>query len=167
MKTFKNKQITVLGTELKVGDQAPNFIVVNNDLEKVSLSDFNTTDYIVINVVPSLDTTVCELQTTTVNEELSKYENLQVITMSNDLPFAQKRWCGNRGLDNIITLSDYQNHDFGMKYGALIDELKLLARSIFVLDENRKVIYVDYADEMSQHLNYDSLLEFIDGLPGK
>ncbi|HHW79703.1 MAG TPA: thiol peroxidase [Acholeplasmataceae bacterium] len=167
MKTFKNKQITVLGTELKVGDQAPNFIVVNNDLEKVSLSDFNTTDYIVINVVPSLDTTVCELQTTTVNEELSKYENLQVITMSNDLPFAQKRWCGNRGLDNIITLSDYQNHDFGMKYGALIDELKLLARSIFVLDENRKVIYVDYANEMSQHLNYDSLLEFIDGLPGK
>lgn len=167
MKTFKNKQITVLGTELKVGDQAPNFTVVNNDLEKVSLSDFNTTDYIVINVVPSLDTTVCELQTTTVNEELSKYENLQVITMSNDLPFAQKRWCGNRGLDNIITLSDYQNHDFGMKYGALIDELKLLARSIFVLDENRKVIYVDYADEMAQHLNYDSLLEFIDGLPGK
>ena len=91
MKTFKNKQIIVLGTELKVGDQAPNFIVVNNDLEKVSLSDFNTNDYIVINVVPSLDTTVCELQTTTVNEELSKYENLQVITMSNDLPFAQKR----------------------------------------------------------------------------
>lgn len=167
MKTFKNKQITILGTELKVGDKAPNFTTVNNDLEKVSLSDFDEAEYIVINVVPSLDTRVCDLQTTTVNEELSKYENLTVITMSNDLPFAQSRWCGNKGLDNIITLSDYQNHDFGMKYGTLIDELKLLARSIFVLDEDRKVIYVEYADEMAQHLNYDSLLAFIETLPGK
>lgn len=166
MKTFKNKPITVLGTVLKVGDKAPDFSVVGNDLEKVSLGDFKE-KYVVINVVPSLDTTVCDLQTITVNEELAKFENLKVITMSNDLPFAQARWCGNKGLDNVITLSDYQNYDFAMKYGTLIDELKLQARSIFVLDEERKVIYVEYADEMAKHLNYDSLLSFIETLPGK
>lgn len=166
MKTFKNKPITVLGTVLKVGDKAPDFSVVGNDLEKVTLGDFKE-KYVVINVVPSLDTTVCDLQTITVNEELAKFENLKVITMSNDLPFAQARWCGNKGLDNVITLSDYQNYDFAMKYGTLIDELKLQARSIFVLDEERKVIYVEYADEMAKHLNYDSLLSFIETLPGK
>lgn len=166
MKTFKNKQINVLGTVLKVGDQAPNFKAVNNSMEEVTLSNFDS-KYLVLNVVPSLDTTVCDLQTTTVNQELAQKDNITVLTLSNDLPFAQARWCGDKGLDNVITLSDYRYHDFGMKYGTLIEELKLLARAIFVLDEDRKVVYVEYGDEMAQHLNYDSLLAFIETLPGK
>ena len=139
----------------KVGDVAPNFIVIDNDLNEVNLKDFKS-DYLVINVVPSLDTTVCDLQTRTVNQELSAFTNLEVLTISNDLPFAQKRWCGQSGFDNIRTFSDYLKRDFGQKYGVYIEELGLLARSIFVLNQKRQIVYVEYKDEMGQHLDYDT-----------
>lgn len=165
MKTFMNKPITLVGRELKVGDKAPEFTVVDNELQPKSLKDYDT-NYVVINVVPSLDTTVCDLQTKTVNEELAKRTDITTLTISNDLPFAQSRWCGAAGLDSVITLSDYQKHDFGNKYGTLIEELQLLARSIFVLDNDRKVVYVEYANEMAKHLDYDKFLEFVETLPG-
>ncbi|MCU0104772.1 thiol peroxidase [Acholeplasma vituli] len=162
MKTFKQKPITVLGQPLKVGDLAPEFNVVDNNLEAKHLSDFKT-ETIVLNVVPSLDTGVCSLQTRKINEQLASYKDITVLTISNDLPFAQRRWCGAEGLDNIITLSDYQQLDFAWKYGVHIEELRLLARSVFVLNENREVVYVEYLDEMSQHPNYDQLFAFLNG----
>ncbi|MCK9235365.1 MAG: thiol peroxidase [Acholeplasmataceae bacterium] len=164
MKTFKGKPITLIGETKKVGDQALDFKAINNKGEYQNLSDFKS-KYIILNVVPSLDTTVCDRQTRTINQELADLEDVTVLTLSNDLPFAQARWCGNAGLDNIIALSDYIDLDFGNKYGTYIKELRLLARSVFVLDKDRKVIYVEYADEMSQHLNFDQLLNFMRNLP--
>ena len=115
--------------------------------------------------MPSLDTTVCDMQARTVNKELTDRDDVLVITISNDLPFAQSRWCGNSGLNNVITLSDYLDLDFGNKYGTNIKELRLQARSVFVLDHNRKILYVEYVDEMSSHLNFDELISFVKKLP--
>ncbi|HHT55006.1 MAG TPA: thiol peroxidase [Acholeplasma sp.] len=162
MKTMKGNKVTVVGTPLQVGDKAPDFTLVDNDLETVTLNDFNE-EYVLLSVVPSLDTSVCDFQTRNINEKLASFENIKFLTVSMDLPFAQKRWCGSNGLD-VTTLSDHRTGDFGKSYGALIDELKLLARSIFLLDKDRKVVYVEYLDEMSNHPNYDALLEFINTL---
>ena len=115
--------------------------------------------------MPSLDTSVCDLQSRTVNKDLADRDDVLVITISNDLPFAQSRWCGNAGLENIITLSDHRNLDFANKYGVNIKELRLLARSAFVLDEKRKIVYLEYLDEMTNHLNYDKLINFVKKLP--
>ena len=115
--------------------------------------------------MPSLDTTVCDLQARTVNSELAEREDVTVLTISNDLPFAQARWCGNAGLQNVITLSDHIDLDFANKYGTLIKELRLQARSVFVLDENRRIVYLEYVDEMSQHLQFDELISFVKKLP--
>lgn len=164
MKTFKGKPITLLGENKKIGDQAPDFKALSIKNEVKHLSDFKT-KYVILNVVPSLDTTVCDVQARTVNLELSERNDLSIITISNDLPFAQSRWCGNAGLPNVITLSDHLELDFANKYGTNIKELRLQARSVFVLDELRKIIYVEYVDEMSQHLNFDQLLSFVKQLP--
>ena len=164
MKTFKGKLITVLGQTKKIGDLAPNFTVLNNNGEPKQLSDFKT-KYIVLNVVPSLDTTVCDRQARTINVELSERDDVTILTISNDLPFAQARWCGNSGLENVITLSDYIDLDFANQYGTNIKELRLQARSVFVLDQNRKILYLEYLDEMSQHINFDHLLSFVKELP--
>lgn len=161
MKTMKNNPITVLGEPLQIGDKALDFIAVDNNLNEVSFFANFKREFTLISVVPSLDTSVCDIQTRTINERLSSYKNLDFITISNDLPFAQKRWCGSNGLE-ITTLSDHKLLDFGMKYGVLIKELRLLARSIFVLDHHRKVVYVEYLDEMSNHPNYDKLFNFLD-----
>lgn len=163
MKTMKGNPVTVLGNPLKVGDKALDFTAVDNDLNEVSFFSNFKNQHTLISVVPSLDTSVCDMQTRTINERLANYKNLDFITISNDLPFAQKRWCGANGL-NIHTLSDHKHLDFAMKYGVLIEELRLLARAVFVLDENKKVIYVEYLDEMSKHPNYDKLFEFLDKL---
>lgn len=161
MKTMKQDPITVIGEPLQVGDKALDFVVVNNSLKEVSFFANYKKQYTLISVVPSLDTSVCDLQTRTINERLSNYKDMDFITISNDLPFAQKRWCGAHGLD-ITTLSDHKLLDFAKKYGVLIEELRLLARAVFVLDHNRKVIYVEYLDEMSNHPNYDKLFTFLD-----
>ncbi len=164
MKTFKNNPITVLGAVKKVGDIAPDFKALSQDLEEKKLSDYKA-KYIVLNVVPSLDTSVCSTQTRRVNQDLVSRDDVLVITISNDLPFAQSRWCGNAGLDNVITLSDHRELDFANQYGTNIKELRLQARSVFVLDGNRKIIYLEYLDEMSEHLNYDKLTDFVKALP--
>jgi len=164
MKTFKGKPVTLLGETKKVGDFAPNFKALSTKNETKQLSDYKDR-YVILNVVPSLDTTVCDMQARTVNKELAERDDVLVLTISNDLPFAQARWCGNSGLPNIITLSDYLDLDFANKYGTNIKELRLQARSVFVLDADRKIIYAEYVDEMSQHLNFDDLLTFVKKLP--
>ncbi len=164
MSTMGNKPITVLGETKKVGDQAPDFKALNTKGEWVKLSDFKQ-KYVVLSVVPSLDTSVCSIQTKTVNSELTSRDDLVVITISNDLPMAQARWCGNEGLDHVVTLSDHVDLDFAHKYGTYMKEVRLQARSVFVLDEKRHVVYVEYLDEMSHHPNYDKLIDFVKHLP--
>ncbi len=166
MKTFAQNPITVLGQVQKLGYKAPNFKALAQDLHEKQLSDYKQ-PYIVLNVVPSLDTGVCDMQTRTVNQDLASRTDVLVITISNDLPFAQKRWCGNAGLDNVITLSDHRELDFANKYGTNIKELRLQARSVFVLDDKRNIIYLEYLDEMTNHINYDKLIQFVNQLPKK
>lgn len=156
--TFKGSPVTLLGTELKAGDEAPNFTVVSNDLEEKTLDDY-AGKVKLISVVPSLDTGVCAKQTKRFNEEADKLDNVQLLTISMDLPFAQTRWCSAEGVKNIEIVSDHREADFGKKYGVLIEELRLLARSIFVVDSNNKVTYTEYVSEVGNHPDYDKALE--------
>lgn len=155
--TFKQNPVTLLGNEVNVGDQAPDFKVVDQALQQVTLSQFDGKKKL-LNVVPSLDTGVCDQQTRQFNEQAND-EDGYVLTLSLDLPFAQKRWCASNGLDNVITLSDYQSHSFGKAYGVLMDELQLLARSVFVLDENNKVVYKEIVSEGTDFANFEAALD--------
>ena len=156
--TFHGNQMTILGDEVKVGDNAPNFTVLANDLSEVTLNDTKG-QVRLISVVPSLDTGVCDAQTRRFNEEASKMGNVKILTISADLPFAQKRWCGSNGIENVQTLSDHRDLSFGKAYGVVIQELRLLARAIFVIDSNDKVTYVEYVSEATNHPNYEAALE--------
>jgi thiol peroxidase len=156
--TFKGNPVTLVGNEVKVGDTAPDFKVLANDLSEVTLAD--TKGYVrLISVVPSIDTGVCDAQTRRFNEEAAKLENVKVLTISVDLPFAQKRWCGANGIENVQTLSDHRDVSFGQAYGVLIKELRLLARAVFVIDSNDKVTYVEYVPEVTNHPNYEAAIE--------
>lgn len=156
--TFSGDPVTLAGNEIKVGDQAPEFTVLANDLSEKSLSDYKGKIKL-ISVVPSVDTGVCAEQTKRFNEEADKLNNVHVLTISMDLPFAQTRWCSANGIKNIDLLSDHRDADFGHKYGVLMEELRLLARAIFVVDENDKVVHVEYVPEVTTHPNYDAALE--------
>ncbi|WML45660.1 thiol peroxidase [Neobacillus sp. PS3-40] len=156
--TFKGNQITLLGTEVKVGDKAPNFTVLANNLTEVTLDD-SKGQVRLISVVPSLDTGVCDAQTRRFNEEASKLGNVKILTISVDLPFAQTRWCGANGIENVQTLSDHRDLSFGEAYGVAIKELRLLARAIFVVDSNDLVTYVEYVSEATNHPNYEAAIE--------
>lgn len=153
--TFKNNPVTLLGDEIKVGDQAPEFTVLANDLSPFHLKD-SAEKVKIISVVPSLDTGVCDAQTRRFNEEASKLTNTEILTISVDLPFAQRRWCGDNGIDNVITLSDHRDLSFGKAYGVAIEEMRLLARAVFVIDTNDKVTYVEYVKEATDHPDYDA-----------
>src|SRR5690625_6632479 len=131
--TFKEEPVTLLGEEIKAGDQAPDFTVLSNDLKEVSLNDYKGKVKL-ISTVPSLDTGVCSQETKRFNEEADKLDNVHILTVSMDLPFAQTRWCAAEGIKNLDTLSDHRDADVGEKYGVLIKELRLLARAIFVVD---------------------------------
>lgn len=155
--TFKGNPVTLLGNEVKVGDQAPNFTVLANDLSEVTLKD-TTGKVRIISVVPSIDTGVCDAQTRKFNEEASKLDNIEVLTISADLPFAQKRWCAAAGLENVKTLSDHRELSFGEAYGVHMKELRLLARSVFVVDSNDTVTYVEYVSEGTDHPNYEAAI---------
>jgi thiol peroxidase len=156
--TFKGNPVTILGNEVKVGDQAPNFTVLANDLSPYTLDNTKGTVRI-ISVVPSLDTGVCDAQTRRFNEEAAKLEGVNILTISVDLPFAQSRWCGAAGIDKVKTLSDHRDLSFGMAYGVVIKELRLLARAVFVIDSNDKVTYVEYVPEVTSHPNYEAAIE--------
>ena len=156
--TFKGNPVTLLGTEVKPGDTAPDFNVLANDLSPVSLSD--SKGYVrLISVVPSVDTGVCDQQTRRFNEEAASLEGVKVLTVSVDLPFAQKRWCAAAGVENVQTLSDHRALSFGQAYGVAIEELRLLARAVFVVDANDKVTYVEYVSEATNHPNYEAAIE--------
>ncbi|GMG76284.1 thiol peroxidase [Priestia megaterium] len=158
MTKFKGNDVTLLGNQVKVGDKAPNFTVLANDLSEVTL-DSTKGSVRLISVVPSIDTGVCDAQTRRFNEEAAKLDNVKVLTVSVDLPFAQKRWCGANGIDNVQTLSDHRDLSFGEAYGVAIQELRLLARSIFVVDSNDNVTYVEYLPEVTEHPNYEAAIE--------
>ncbi|GAA5345264.1 thiol peroxidase (atypical 2-Cys peroxiredoxin) [Planifilum fimeticola] len=156
--TFKGNPVTLVGNEVKVGDTAPDFTVLANDLSPVTLADSKGSVRI-ISVVPSLDTGVCDQQTRRFNEEAASLEGVRVLTISVDLPFAQKRWCGAAGVDRVQTLSDHRDLSFGTAYGVVIKELRLLARAVFVVDKNDKVVYAEYVPEVTQHPNYEAAIE--------
>ena len=156
--TFKGNPLTLVGPEIKVGDQAPDFKLVANDLTEVSLASSNGKTRL-ISVVPSLDTPVCDQQTKRFNEEAAKLpENITILTVSADLPFAQARWCGAANVSKVQTLSDHRATAFGKAYGVLIKELVLLTRAIFVIGPDDKVQYVEIVKEVTDHPNYDQAL---------
>lgn len=156
--TFKGNKVTLVGNEVNVGDQAPDFTVLANDLSEVTLADTKGKVRL-ISVVPSIDTGVCEQQTRRFNEEASQLDGVEVLTISVDLPFAQKRWCAAEGIDNVQVLSDHRELSFGENYGVAIKELRLLSRSIFVVDSSDKVTYVEYVQEVTELPDYEKALE--------
>lgn len=159
--TFKNNPVTLLGTELKVGDQAPDFTVLANDLEPVTLND-SKGKIRLISVVPSIDTGVCSKQTHKFNEEAAKLgDDVNVMTISVDLPFAQARYRSAEEIGNIQMLSDHRDLSFGKAYGVAIQELRLLARSIFVIDKEDTIRYVEYVSEVSDQPDYVEALEAV------
>ena len=150
--------ITLIGPKVTVGDDAPDFTVLDNDLMPKGLADFEGKTKL-ISVVPSLDTGVCAVQTRKFNEAAAGLsEDVLVLTVSMDLPFAQKRWCGAEGIENVITLSDHKLASFGEAYGVLIKELRLLNRSVFIVDKNNKITYIEVVAENHDHPDYDAAL---------
>ncbi len=159
--TMKGNPLTLLGEPIKVGQKAPDFTVVGNDLSPVTLSSF-AGKVVVLTSVPSLDTGVCDAMTRRFNEEAGKLgDDVKVLTVSMDLPFAQARWCGAAGIENVTTVSDYQTADFGQKYGLLIKELRLLARAVLVIDKSGVVRYVQLVPEIATEPDYDAALKAV------
>lgn len=156
--TFKGEPVTLVGNEVNVGDKAPNFTVIANDLSEVTLDD-SKGQVRLISVVPSIDTGVCDAQTRRFNEEASKLPNVKVLTISVDLPFAQARWCAAKGIENVQVLSDHRDLSFGDAYGVHIKELRLLARSVFVVDSSDTVTYKEIVSEIGTHPNYEAAIE--------
>ncbi len=156
--TIKGTPVTLVGEELKVGDPAPDVTLIDNDLNPVKISSFQG-KVCIISVVTSLDTGVCDLQTKRFNKEAEKFKDAVVITVSMDLPFAQKRWCGSEGVTNVITLSDHRDAEFGIAYGVLIKELRLLKRSVFLVDRDGIIRYIQNIKENTVEPNYDEVLE--------
>lgn len=156
--TFQGAPLTLKGIQVKVGDTAPDFTVVDNDLNSLKLSD--TKGKRVFLTVPSLDTPVCDTEVRKFNQEAIKLgEDVTIYAISMDLPFAQGRWCGGAEIDRVKTVSDYKDREFGNNYGVYINELGLLSRAVFVIDENNKVVYVEYLDEITNEPNYEKALE--------
>src|ERR1035441_5599589 len=155
--TMKGNPKTLVGPELKVGDAAPDFSLVDGGLKTVTLKD--TGNHVrIISVIPSLDTPVCDAQTKRFNEEAAKLPGVAILTVSMDLPFAQKRWCGAFGVDKVKMLSDHKDASFGTNYGTLIKELRIESRAIFVLDQHNHVRHVEYVKEVADHPNYEAAL---------
>lgn len=156
--TFKGNPMSLVGPEVKVGQKAPDFTVVDQALQPLTLASSRGKVRLLV-AVPSLDTPVCDMEAKRFNEEAAKLgPNVEVLTISMDLPFAQKRWCGALGNVRIKTASDYQERSFALNYGALIDELKLCARSVFVVDASDTVRYVQYVKEIAEQPDYDAAL---------
>ena len=154
--TFAGNPIALLGKEVKVGDKAPAFTLLDNGLGEKTLADY-AGKVKVISVVPSLDTGVCDAQTRWFNQNVSKLgENVVVLTVSVDLPFAQKRWCGAAGIDQVETLSDHRDLSFGENYGFILEGLRLLSRGIIVIDKDDVVRYVEYVPEVTSAVNFDA-----------
>lgn len=162
--TFKGNPLTLMGASLKVGVTAPPFKLLDNALQPVSLAD-SSGKVRLLTVVPSLDTPVCDTMTRNFNQQASKFpDDVVVYTISVDLPFAQARWCGNAGIDKVQTLSDYQDRAFGLDYGLLIKELKLLARAVMVIDRDDKLRYFQLVGEVAEEPDYQAALDAVNQL---
>ena len=161
---FKGNPATLLGPEIKVGDSAPDFSVVDNGLQPITLAT-SAGKIRLITVVPSLDTPTCDTMTRKFNQDAAALpDSVVAYTISVDLPFAQKRWCGNAGIDKVQTLSDYQERSFGLNYGLLLKNLKLLARAVYVVDQNDKVVYVELVSEVTAEPDYAAALKAVNAL---
>ncbi len=156
--TSKGNPVTLLGPEIKVGTRAPDFMVLDN--QSIVFSSKQVAGKVrIYNVVTSLDTSICDLQTKRFNEEAARLgDNVEILTISVDLPTAQKRWCGAAGIDKVKVLSDHRDLSFGLAYGVVIKELRLLSRSIFIVDQSDTVRYVEYVKEVSSHPDYEKAL---------
>ena len=156
--TMRGQPLTLVGPELKAGDAAPDFTVINNDLRPVTLADYRDQVRILLSV-PSLDTAVCDQETRRFNEEAAGLgDGVVVLAVSMDLPFAQKRWCAAAGVERVVTLSDHRDASFGTAYGVLIKELRLLARAVFVVDRDGRPAYVQYVPEVTDFPDYEAAL---------
>jgi redoxin domain protein len=156
--TFGGNKVNLVGNEIKVGDSAPAFKATKNDLSEWSSEDYNG-KVVVYSIAPSLDTSVCALQAKKFNKEAASLDGVNVVTITEDLPFAQARFCSNEDIENTIMVSDYKDREFGEKYGFLMDENKLLARGVVVVDKDGKVAYVEYVPEVTDEVNFDKALE--------
>jgi thioredoxin-dependent peroxiredoxin len=159
--TMKGKPVTLVGQAVKAGQKAPDFEVTANDLSPVKFSSF-AGKVCIIASVPSLDTSVCDLETRKFNEKAAQLgSDVVVLTISMDLPFAQKRWCGAAGIKNVQTLSDHRDASFGNAYGVLIKDLRLLARTVFVVDKKGVVRYLQIVPEIATEPDYDAALKAV------
>lgn len=159
--TMGGKPITLIGDEIKVEMEAPDVEVISNDLSPVKISSF-CDKVVIISSVPSLDTPVCDIETRKFDDAIGKLDfDVEILTISMDLPFAQKRWCGAAGTKRVKTLSDYRDASFGMSYGVLIKEFRLLARAIFVLDKERIIRYIQLVKEITNEPNYNDVLSAV------
>jgi len=156
--TMKGNPITLMGTELQVGDKAPDFVAIDNDLNPVTFDSFRG-KVCIVSSVPSLDTPVCDMETRRFNDEAGRLDDdVEILTISMDLPFAQKRWCGAAGVDKVQTLSDHRDAAFGQAYGVLIKGFRLLARAVFVVDKEGTIRYIELVKEIASEPDYDSVL---------
>lgn len=154
----QNKPIILLGKGVSVNEQAPEFKVVNESFKPVQLSDFQN-KVVILSIVPSIDTGTCSLQTKYFNDKISKeFKDFIVLTLSADLPFAQKRFCKTQNVDQIITLSDTVWRDFGMNYGLYIKDMGLLTRAVFILDKTHKIIYKQLVKDLSSEPDYNQVI---------
>ncbi len=162
--TIKGNPLTLVGDELKVGDPAPDAVVLDNDLNPVNLSSFRGR-VVVLVTVPSLDTPVCDIEARRFNDEAGKMgDDVEIITISMDLPFAQKRYCAAEGIENVKVVSDHRDAEVGMKYGVLLKELRLLARAIFVIDKEGIIKYIQIVNEVTDEPDYEGVLDAVKDL---
>lgn len=162
--TMKGNPVTLQGNIPQEGQQAPDAKLTANDLSETNISAY-IGKKLILSVVPSLDTPVCDLQTKRFNEEAGKLgDGVKILTISMDLPFAQKRWCGATGSGKIVTLSDYRYADFGEKYGVLIGNLRLLARAVFVITPDGKIVYKQIVPEITEQPDYEAALNAVKSL---
>lgn len=154
---FQGQPLTLLGEQLKVGDELKEFYVVDNELKNVSLRDTNGIRIFLS--VPSIDTPVCDMEVKKFNEKVGDLEGVTCYTISMDLPFAQARWCGAGDIENVRTLSDYKNREFSKVTGTYIEELGLLTRAAFVVDKDNNLVFVEYLDEVTDEPSYDKILD--------
>ena len=164
--TMHGNPLTLAGKEVEIGQKATDFEVLDNDLEPVKLSSFKGKNCI-LSSVPSLDTPVCDTETRKFNEKASGIDkDTVIVTISMDLPFAQKRWCGAAGVKNVLTLSDHQDASFGKAFGVLIKELRLLARAVFIVDKESIVRYKQLVREITSEPDYDDVFKALKEITG-
>lgn len=156
--TLRGNPMPLQGEALAAGRKAPDFTLTGVDMKPVTLAE-TAGSVRIVNVLPSLDTPVCDAQTRRFNEEAVKDGKVKVLAISRDLPFAQKRWCAAAGVENVLTLSDYRDGSFGAAWGVMIEPLLIHSRAVFVLDPENNIAYAEYVPEMSEHPNYDAALE--------